>query len=321
MPETPAGMVDDLTATILSNAQGETPVDTRTRRESAPMPHVGDVILGRYRVVAWAGLGSASIVFRGEHIEMHNAVAIKIVNRIDFPQRHVAVGHLRNEAMILGRLQHAHLAKLWDFSESTQFPCVVTDFIDGITLRHLIQMDGRVEQRQAVRAALHVTDVLATLEKAGIVHRDIKPDNVVLSVDGTAKLIDFGLAIMLGRENPDAHGERLTAQRVGTVAYLAPEQARQSGTVDHRADFYSLGATLYHAVTGKLPFSGNNAAQVILRHLEDDPIPPGAIVPNLSDSVSDLILRMMAKRPGDRFSCARELQENIRGVQDSLARF
>src|SRR5262249_2968478 len=157
------------------------------------------------------------------------------------------------------------------------------DFIDGPTLRQLIQLEGRIEQRRALRAAIHVADVLVGLGRAGVVHRDIKPENILLGGDGSAKLIDFGLAIVLGRENPDARSERTRPPRVGTVAYQAPEQGKNSAAVDQRADFYSLGVTLYHAVTGRLPFTGLNAAQVMVKHLQEPPAPPRSLAPNLHE--------------------------------------
>lgn len=318
--ESPPAVADDLTATTLAHQSSATPVDRPSWHDAdAPdLPVVGDIILERYRLVAWAGIGTGSVVFRGEHLELPISAAIKIVSRQAILERAIVIGHLRNEAMLLAGLRHANLARLWDFSETGQHPCLVTEFINGRTLRQAIQLEGRLAPRWAVRAAIHVTEALVAVGRAGVVHRDIKPENIVLGADGSARLIDFGLAIMLGRENPDAQADRLTVPRVGTVAYLAPEQARNSSTVDQRADIYSLGATLYHAVTGRMPFTGNNATQVVLRHIEDDPIPPRAIVPHLEDEVSDLILRMMAKKPRERFADASELLEALRDVQDSL---
>jgi eukaryotic-like serine/threonine-protein kinase len=276
------------------------------------------VLLQRWRIVAWAGLGTASVVFRGAHVELPFPVAIKIVNRQNYPDRATVVGQLRNEALILGRLRHNNLPRLWDFHEEGEYPYLVTDFFDGASLQQTIRLKGRLEQRWAIRAAIHIADVLATLHRNDIVHRDIKPDNIVLCRDGSAKLIDFGLSLVQGEENSVVHGERLDVPRVGTVAYLSPEQARHSGSVDHRADIYSLGATLYHAVTGQLPFNGSNAAQVILRHIEDEPAPPKAIVPNLNETLSDLILKMMAKKPCERFTNARKLLEALNEVQEAL---
>jgi serine/threonine protein kinase len=311
---------EELTATILAIHNAPTPVDTRRPEGpvAGPMPAVGEVLLQRWRIVAWAGVGTSSVVFRGEHVELPFPVAIKIVNRQHYADRSRIVGHLRNEAMILGRLRHANLPRLWDFHEEGDYPYLITDFFDGATLRQMIRLEGRLEQRRAVRAAVHVAEVLAMIDGAGIVHRDIKPDNVVLCRDGSAKLIDFGLSMAQGEENEAIHAERSEAPRVGTVAYLAPEQARNSTLVDQRADIYALGATIYHAVTGRLPFTGNNAAQVLLRHIEDEPAPPKAIVPNLSEPLSDAILRMMAKKPCDRYGNARQLLDALRQVQESL---
>jgi serine/threonine protein kinase len=314
-------LVDDQTATVLAQANAATPVDVRRAPEAPPtlMPAVGELVLDRFRVLAWAGLGTASVVFRGEHAELSHPVAIKIVNRIQWPERATVIGHLRNEARILARLRHPHIPRVWDFSETAKFPCVVTDYLDGFTLKSLIQKEGRVAPRRAVRLALGLADVLETLERFQIVHRDIKPENIVLSPDGTAKLIDFGLAIERDCENIEANQAPLATPRVGTVAYLAPEQAKNSRAVDHRADIYSLGATLYHAVTGQLPFVGKNAAQVALKHLQDPAPAARALLPQLPLSLSDLILRMMAKRPDERFMEVRELQESLRAVRAEIS--
>jgi len=312
---------DQLTATTIAS-QHTTPVDVRPRKESvaAPMPEIDDILLTRWRIQAYAGFGTANVVFRGEHVEMRTPVAIKIVNRVQHPERSFVIGHLRNEAQVLRLLCHPNVARLWDFSEDGPYPCLVTGFIDGATLKQKIQQEGRLEPRHALRIAIHLAEVLVDIARSGIVHRDIKPENVVLSEDGSAKLIDFGLAIVQGMESPAAHGDRSATPRVGTVAYLAPEQARSSTAIDGRADIYSLGATLYHAVTGRLPFNGNSAAQMILRHLEDKPVPPRAIVPHLDDYLSDVIVRMMAKNPRDRFNSPRELLEVLDDVRTSMPR-
>src|SRR5262249_5899617 len=154
--------------------------------------------------------------------------------------------------------------------------------------------------------------------REGVVHRDIKPENILLAVDGSAKLIDFGLAVQRDRGDLEDCVE-MSTPRVGTVAYFAPEQARNAATVDHRADIYSLGATLYHALTGRLPFVGTTAEQMILRHLEEEPVPPRDVVPDLPMSLSTLIVRMMAKNPKARFANAHALLAALAEVQRALA--
>jgi serine/threonine protein kinase len=310
---------DDIASTVLSNQGQGTPVDERLRKDSSVVliPEVGDVLLQRWRILAWAGLGSASIVFRGEHRELNFPVAIKIVNRQHYADQAIVLGHLRNEAQILTRLRHSHHARIWDFHEEGKHPFLVTDFVNGVTLAQSIRQAGKLDARRAVRVALYIADMLRTVWRQGIVHRDVKPENILLSIEGSAKLIDFGLAIVRGEENPAAHGEQTLQPRVGTVAYIAPEQTRNSAAVDHRADMYSLGATLYHAVTGRLPFDGKNAAQVMLRHIEDEPVAPSAIA-DVPEPLSDLILRLMKKSPVERFGDAAELIAALKDVQQRL---
>ena len=267
---------DDVTATVMWATNGATPLIVRPGSPPlvvAPMPEVGSVLLGRWRLVAWAGMGSASIVFRGTHTELDLPVAIKIVNRANYPERAKAIGHLRNEAQLLKRLRHPNIVRLWDFNNDPDFPCLVTDFVEGATLGEAIRHQGRLDRRQVIRAALSIIDALEYAWQFGIVHRDIKPDNLLLAADNTAKVIDFGLAAVVDTEHPPVPLVPANTW-VGTAAYLAPEQARSTYTVDHRADIYALGATLYHALTGRLPFEGRSITQVILRRMKEDPVPP-----------------------------------------------
>jgi serine/threonine protein kinase len=316
-PSAAAAAADDLFATVHALGSSPTPIELRLPGEfGVEMPDVGAVLLNRWRVVAWAGLGGANTVFRGEHIELDWPVAIKVVN-CHYPlDRNTAARHLRNEARILARWRHPNLPRLWDFHEGGQFPLLVTDFFEGATLRQMIGLEGRLSPGRAVRAAMHVVEALAVVWRDGIVHRDVKPENILLAADGTAKLLDFGLATTRGDASPG--NDAVVPPRVGTVAYLAPEQARNSAAVDLRADIYSLGATLYHAVTGRLPFSGADAAQVILRHIEDEPVPPIQVVPDLNSGLSDLVMRMMAKNPAERFANASELLAALTRVQNEI---
>lgn len=312
-------VADDIASTVLSNQGQGTPVDERLRKDSSVVliPEVGDVLLARWRILAWAGIGSASIVFRGEHRELNFPVAIKIVNRLHYADQAIVLGHLRNEAQILTRLRHPHHARIWDFHEEGEHPFLVTDFVSGVTLAHMIRRVGKLDPRRVVRLALYIADMLRTVWRSAIVHRDVKPENILLAEDGSAKLIDFGLAIVRGEENPAAHGEQTLQARVGTVAYIAPEQTRNSASVDHRADMYALGATLYHAATGRLPFNGNNAAQVMLKHMEEEPAPPSTVA-DVPEPLSDLILRLMKKSPAERFGDAAELIAALKDVQEKL---
>jgi serine/threonine protein kinase len=282
----------------------------------ARMPDVGTVLLGRWRIVAWAGVGSASVVFRGKHLDLDLPVAIKIVNRAEYPARAKAIDHLRNEAEVLKRLNHRNISRLWDFSNDPECPFLVTTFVEGMTLGEAIRHRGQLERRQVARAAQCIADALEHATQFGIVHRDIKPDNVILATDQTAKIIDFGLAA-IAVESAIAPAPVVPVNTwIGTAAYLAPEQARSTCTVDHRADIYALGATMYHAITGRLPFDGGSVTQVILRRMREDPPPPIAHVPEIGERFSALVMRMMSRDPDKRYQTYPELQEALLDSMD-----
>ena len=251
----------------------------------AAMPEVDSVLLGRWRIVAWAGVGSASVVFRGKHVELDLPVAIKIVNRAGYPDRAKAINHLRNEAEVLKQLHHRNIGRLWDFSNDPDCPFLVTTFVEGPTLGEAIRHQGKLDRRQVTRAAQCVIEALAHAWEFGIVHRDVKPDNLILASDQTAKIIDFGLAAIVDTVVPPVAMVPANTW-IGTAAYLAPEQARSTSTVDHCADIYALGATMYHAITGRLPFEGGSITSVILRRMKEDPVPPIEYVPEIGKSFS-----------------------------------
>jgi serine/threonine protein kinase len=183
------------------------------------------------------------------------------------------------------------------------------EHVEGLSLAELIEQSGRLLPDRAASVMVQVTDALAAAWKVGVVHRDVKPGNILLARDGTAKLADLGLALIVADERADDSGSSEAPE--GTVAYMSPEQARASSRVDFRADVYSLGATFYHAVTGRLPFSGRTRMEVLLKHAKEDPPPPHQLVPELSPSLSQVILRMLAKRPEDRHPTYADLRSDL----------
>jgi serine/threonine protein kinase len=160
-------------------------------------------------------------------------------------------------------------------------------------------------------------EALRAAWQLGIVHRDVKPGNILIAKDGTAKLADLGLAIIVNHRFGEA-GPNTTGRMEGTVAYMAPEQAESSGAVDHRADLYALGATLYHTITGVLPFRGQTRARVLLKHKLETPEPPHRLVPELPARVSAVILRLMAKSPDDRYQSYDELIDDLNQIHETL---
>jgi serine/threonine protein kinase len=272
-------------------------------------------VFGKYEIFALIGRGSTSIVYEGRHRKLKIPVAVKVLHRDALTNSPALLDQLVSEAILLAKLNHPHVVRLWDLDDDGPAPYLVLEYVAGTTLSELIDRKGPVPIPFAFAIIRQAVEGLAEAHKLGIVHRDVKPGNLLIGRDGTVKVADLGLAMVVG--------DRLTRQALthttetlpaGTAAYLAPEQARDPGTVDFRADLYSIGATLYHAVTGRFPFEGRTAMQVILRHLHEQPADPREHAPELSAESAELILRLLAKDPRERFEGYDELRMSLARV-------
>jgi len=256
--------------------------------------------------------GRNSAVFLGDLWDLGIPVAVKVPAPRRRADRPVLAAHLRAEFQTLARLSHANVARLWDYRDDPDVPHLATEYVESLTLDHLrISHGGRIAPRFAVRIALKALDGLTAAWRLGIVHRDIKPDNVLVTPRGEVKVIDWGMSGVLGEELPVTPSAE-TVHFLGTPAYLPPEMARPNRPFDHRTDVYGLGATLYHAVTGRLPFAYCTATQMVLAHLRETPVPPVNYVqaPGML-RLSEVILRMMAKDPAGRFDRPDDLREEL----------
>jgi serine/threonine-protein kinase len=215
----------------------------------------------------------------------------------------------------LARLSHANVARLWDYRDDAELPHLATEYVDSLTLEQLrLSHGGRITPRLAVRIALRTLDALSAAWRQGIVHRDIKPDNILVTPSGDAKVIDWGMSGDVGEELPAAPSAE-TIRFIGTPAYLPPETARRDRAFDHRTDIYGLGATIYHAVTGRLPFNYRKPTQMVLAHLTEAPAPPFDHVEGAGMlRLSDIVLRMLAKDPADRFEKPDDLRDELTRV-------
>jgi serine/threonine protein kinase len=267
--------------------------------EPAVLPAVG-CTLGKYELLSQIGRGSTSIVYEGRHRKLQIPVAVKVLHHDVLANSPQLLGQLVSEAILLAKLNHPHVVRLWDLDDDGPAPYLVLEYVEGTTLAELIERKGPVPIPFAFAIVRQAAEGLADAHKLGIVHRDVKPGNLLIGRDGVVKVADLGLAMVVG----DLLTRRATNQAevlpAGTAAYLAPEQARDPAKVDFRADVYSLGATLYHAVTGRFPFDGATAAQVIMKHLHEPPVDPRQYSPDLSEEAAELIMRMLAKDPLDR---------------------
>ena len=282
----------------------------------------GMVIRGKYEIQERLGAGGMATVYRARHLAFDEIVAIKVVaSRLgddeDFLRR------FRNEAVVARRFQHPHAVRVDDLDTTEDGrPYIVMEYVRGSNLREVVRREGALDLRRAVTLARQVASALAAAHDLGIVHRDIKPDNILLAGTGpseSAKVLDFGIAkVKEGFFGEGDHVATRTGAVVGTPQYLSPEQAlgRRGDELDGRADLYSLGVVLYEMVTGRLPFESDTAMGVILQHLQTPPTPPHEVRPDLGipEPLSAVLLRALDKDREKRFRSATEMMAALDGV-------
>lgn len=269
------------------------------------IPQVGDQV-GPYRLIDCLGKGVSCYVFRGWDQDNQYPVALKIINWANVYDRSAAMLQMRTESAALARVKHPRVVRFIDFGFDPRWPFLVTEYVEGQPLGELLRSGGALPIEWAIYICSQMVDGLGAVWRAGLVHRDIKPDNILVGPNGVCKLIDFGLAkAFILRAGQKSKGPELA----GTAAYIAPEQAKDASIVDLRADIYSLGVTLYEAVTGRLPFQGKNRVQMIFQHLNEVPVPPAERNPAIPEIISDVCMWMLAKDPAERPQSYDELRQ------------
>src|SRR6478752_2780113 len=259
------------------------------------MTVLGTLLGGRYRLDAQIGQGGMSTVYRAFDVVLEREVAVKLMHS-DIAADKEQIERFRREARSVAQLSHPHIVTVIDRGEDAGQQFIVFEFIDGENLKQLIGRVGPLPVRRAVELALEIADALAFAHDHDLVHRDVKPQNVLLTPDGDAKVTDFGIARSLDVE----HGVTQTGTVLGTSNYLSPEQA-SGQPVTPATDVYSLGVVLYELLTGEVPFPGENFVAVAMKHLNEPP-------PDLLERRPDLPLRLvyaidraLAKDPAQRF--------------------
>ncbi|MDA1194979.1 MAG: serine/threonine-protein kinase [Planctomycetota bacterium] len=242
-----------------------------------------------YRLVQKVGRGAMGTVYKAVHKGLNRVVAIKILRR-DLATDKTQIERLKREAKLLADLDHPNVVRAFDAGESNGFPYLVMEFVEGETLRDRIAREGALPEEDALRITRGVADALEKARRIGIVHRDVKPGNILISKTGTPKLMDLGLA-----KGPIDAALTQHGATVGTPQFMSPEQAESPDKADTRSDIYSLGATLYAMVTGRPPFDGSTLAEIITKVMSQQPVPPRVRNPSVSVEVSHLIERMMLK--------------------------
>jgi eukaryotic-like serine/threonine-protein kinase len=265
---------------------------------------------GRYEIGAVLGYGGMAEVLRGRDVRLGRDVAVKIL-RPDLARDPAFQARFRREAQSAASLNHPAIVAVYDTGEDAQngvtTPYIVMEYVEGRTLREVLQTEGALMPTRALEIVAGVCDALQYSHAAGIIHRDIKPANVMLTPSGAIKVMDFGIARAV---TAAAATMTQTAAVIGTAQYLSPEQARGE-VVDARSDIYSTGCLLYELLTGRPPFVGDSPVAVAYQHVREDAVPPSVLVPDLEPSVDAIVMKALAKNPANRYQTAAEMQADI----------
>jgi hypothetical protein len=296
----------------------------------APQPASGELsgALGGYQLLKQLGRGGMGAVYLARQLSLDRNVAVKVM-RTDWARDPVFVARFTREAYAAAQLVHHHVVQIYDIGVEKQQNYFSMELVDGKSLGDVLQQQGKIDVEVAVGYILQAARGLAFAHQQGMVHRDIKPDNLLINSHGMVKVADLGIVKVPGgggtaeESRPAGSTSSIAASAsnavtmagvaMGTPHFMAPEQARDSASVDARADIYSLGCTLYMLVTGQPPFAGKTAMEVITKHASEPVVPPDAVVKRVPKELSDIILRMVAKQPADRYANMGEVTKALEG--------
>ena len=265
-----------------------------------------------FQILGKLGAGAMATVFKARQLSLDRIVAVKVLPK-KMGDSDEFVDRFYREGRAAARLNHNNIVQAIDVGEAPGgYHYFVMEYIDGKTVYDDLAAGKVYSEKDALSIILQMARALEHAAERGFVHRDVKPKNIMLTRDGVAKLADMGLA----RETSDVKLAMAEAGRAyGTPYYISPEQIRGELNIDFRADVYSLGATFYHMVTGKLPFEGSTPAAVMHKHLKEPLVPPDHLVPTLSTGIGEIIERMMAKKPEERYQSMKDLIADLESVQ------
>lgn len=268
-----------------------------------------DRLADRYEVREQIGEGASAITYRGWDERLERVVAIKILRQA-FASDESFVRRFRQEARSAASVSHGNVVDVYDFGQEDGALFIVMQYVDGEDLKHLIRREAPLESRRVRSITAHVLEGLQAIHASGIVHRDIKPQNVLIGHDGIARVTDFGVAHI-----DEDTGLTTAGTTVGTAAYMAPEQA-QGGRVSEATDLYAVGVMLYEMLTGYLPFNGPTAMATMLEHIQSEPVPPSQRLPGrgITPAMDSVVLQALSKQPDRRFKSARAMRQALNQV-------
>jgi len=272
----------------------------------------GQIFAGRYEVIESLGQGGMGKVFKAFDRKVSEVVAVKLI-KPEISIDAASIERFKNELKIARKITHRNVCRMYDLGEDAGLQYITMEYVAGEDLKRFIRRAGALSPGRAINIALQVCDGLSEAHHLGVIHRDLKPQNIMIDQDGNAKIMDFGIARFSALERMTGSGVI-----IGTPEYMSPEQADLKD-VDARSDIYSLGIVLYEMVTGRMPFDGETALSIILKHKMDNATDVRSFNPQISHALAAIIAKCMEKDPAKRFQTSDELRDELARVEKALA--
>ena len=266
--------------------------------------NIGRKLDGRYEITELIGVGGMADVYKATDLMENRVVAVKIL-KPEYSENEEFLRRFRNESKAIAVLSHPNIVKIYDVGFTDEIQFIVMEYIDGITLKELLEQQGVLRWKDALKFVVQILKALQHAHDKGIVHRDIKPQNIMLFPDGNIKVMDFGIARFSRID-----GKTLSDKTIGSVHYISPEQAKGEMT-DERSDIYSVGVMLYEMLTGRKPFDGDTPIAIAVKHMQETAIPPREIMPSIPESLEEIVLHAMERSPARRYQSASEMINDI----------